>query len=168
MKSAFLVTGKLGQPGAASARGRAPACLENPMRPSNLAYAAVAAAALALAAPSFAQHPEGAHVAATPPKSANLQGPDAGQAWRSDVHMKQFYDLSVASLGKGTDHADVDAYEQKAYAIFRDFAPTMHMTPDQMQDHLKLIPRQMVKIVHDDPKVLDSLANFEDALFGPQ
>jgi hypothetical protein len=135
---------------------------------AHLAVAAVVAAVIGLASAAHAQHSGGHGAAAAPSNSSNLQGPDAGQSWRSDPHMKQFYELSVASLGQGVDHADVDGYEQKAYAIFRDFAPSMHMTPDQMQDHLKLIPRQMVKIVHDDPAVLASLDSFEDALFGPQ
>jgi hypothetical protein len=37
-----------------------------------------------------------------------------------------------------------------------------------MQDHLKLIPRQVVQIVKDDPKVIDSYDNFVAATFGPQ
>ena len=52
--------------------------------------------------------------------------------------------------------------------IFRDFAPTMHMTPAGMVDHLRLIPRQVVQIVKEDPKVLDSYKTFVDATFGPQ
>jgi len=37
-----------------------------------------------------------------------------------------------------------------------------------MVDHLKLIPRQVVQIVKEDPHVLDSYQNFVDATFGPQ
>ena len=37
-----------------------------------------------------------------------------------------------------------------------------------MQDHLKLIPRQVVKIVADDPHVLDSFDTFADAMIGPR
>jgi hypothetical protein len=44
----------------------------------------------------------------------------------------------------------------------------MHMTPEGMVDHLKLIPRQVVQIVKEDPHVLDSYPNFVAATFGPQ
>ncbi len=44
----------------------------------------------------------------------------------------------------------------------------MGMSPDGMVDHLKDIPRQLVSIVKDDPKVLASYDNFTVALMGPQ
>ena len=120
-------------------------------------------AALALAGGAAAQHPA---PTPQPSQSANMQGDDA--AWRRDPHMRAFYDLTVAATAQGPAKFDVEAYEQKDYAIFRDFGPAMHMTPDQMQDHLKLIPRQMLGIVKDDPHVLDSMDNFVLALFGPK
>jgi hypothetical protein len=42
------------------------------------------------------------------------------------------------------------------------------MDPDKMQDHLKLIPRQVAQIAKDDPKTLDSYASFVEAVFGPE
>lgn len=131
----------------------------------NRQFALVAAAILALAGPAAAQHPGGAP-AAKPATTANLQG-DGAQAWINDPHMHAFYELSVASLGHQA-RPDVDAYEQKSFAIFRDFAPKMHMTPEGMVDHLKLIPRQVVQIAKEDPHVLDSYDNFVAATFGPQ
>ncbi len=122
-------------------------------------------ATLALGAPALA-HPE--HGKAPPPTTANLQGAGEQQAWINDPHMHAFYDLSRAAFADGPAKVDVAGFEQKAFAIFRDFGPTMGMTPLKMQDHLKLIPRQVVKIVQDDPKVLDSYANFVAATFGPQ
>ena len=44
----------------------------------------------------------------------------------------------------------------------------MGASPEGMVDHLKDIPQQMVGIVKDDPKVLDSYDNFIVALMGPQ
>src|SRR5437870_2875305 len=76
-----------------------------------------AVAVLALAAPAAAQHAQ---------PSANLQGNDSA-AWMADPHIHQFYDLSKATLGRGTEGVDVAAYEQKAYAIFRDFGASMGM-----------------------------------------
>lgn len=119
--------------------------------------AAAAALALALAGPALAQHAA----------SANLQGNDQA-AWAADSHMHAFYDLSKATLGHGAvSAADVDAYEQKAYAIFRDFGASRGMPPAAMQDHLKLIPRQVVQIAKADPHVFDSYETFWEAMVGP-
>lgn len=120
---------------------------------------AAALAVLALGAPAVAQ--------TTPPSTAHMQGNDE-QAWINDPHMHAFYDTTVAAFAKGPAKVDVAAYEQKCFAIFRDFGPVMHMSPEGMVDHLKLIPRQVVQIVKEDPKVLDSYKNFVDATFGPQ
>ncbi|WP_309604057.1 hypothetical protein [Phenylobacterium sp.] len=120
---------------------------------------------LALSAPALA-HP--AHSKAAAPAAASLQGGQEQQAWINDPHMHAFYDLSREAFANGPAKVDVDGFEQKAFAIFRDFGPTMGMAPLKMQDHLKLIPRQVVQIVREDPKVLDSYANFVAATFGPQ
>lgn len=122
-------------------------------------------AALGLSTPALA-HPR--HAKAPPSTSANLQGAQEQQAWTNAPHMHAFYDLSRAAFAQGPAKVDVAGFEQKAFAIFRDFGPTMGMAPLKMQEHLKLIPRQVVKIVQDDPQVLDSYANFVAATFGPQ
>ncbi len=126
--------------------------------------ALAAMAALALGAPAFAQHPA---LAAPQGATARMQSNDE-QAWINDPHMHAFYDTTVQAFAGGPAKVDVDAYEQKSFAIFRDFAPRMHMTPEGMVDHLKLIPRQVVQIVKEDPHVLDNYRNFVDATFGPQ
>ena len=53
----------------------------------------------------------------------------------------------------GTD-IDVDAYEARSFAIFREFARANGMSEAAMIDHLKLIPRQVVGIVKENPAVL--------------
>lgn len=115
-----------------------------------------------VAGPALAQH-----AAAAPPPSGTTRMADDASAWISDPHIHAFYDLSVATLGEGTAGVDVAAYEAKAFAIFREFAVSRGVSPEAMQDHLKLIPRQMVQIVRDDPHALDSYKTFTDALFGP-
>jgi hypothetical protein len=100
------------------------------------------------------------------PSSANLQGDDS--VWRTSPYIHAFYDLTVATYRNGPAAVDVGAYEKKSYAIFRDFGVAMGVGPEHMQDHLKLIPRQIVGIVNDDPKVLDSYDNFVMALMGPK
>jgi hypothetical protein len=123
-------------------------------------------AVLALAAPAAAQHTAPAATAKPAPSTANLQGDDS--VWRTSPFIHAFYDLTVATYRGGPAQVDVDAYEKKSYAIFRDFGVAMGVGPEHMQDHLKLIPRQVAGIVKDDPKVLDSYDNFVLALMGPK
>jgi hypothetical protein len=127
-----------------------------------LAAGVLAALALATAA---AGHPPAATPAAA--TTRNLQGNDA-QSWIADPHMHAFYDTTVAAFAKGPSKVDVDAFEKKSFAIFREFGVSRGVGADAMQDHLKLIPRQVVGIVKEDPKVLDSYDNFVAAVFGPQ
>ena len=85
--------------------------------------------------------------------------------------MHAFYDLTKETLGAGglkaTSGPAFEAYRDKSYAIFRAFGAQAG-NADGMVDHLKDIPRQMVGIVKDDPKVIESFANFRLALEGPQ
>ena len=120
------------------------------------------AAVLLAAGPAFAQ-PAPAHGQA----GVNLQGNDS-HAWMANPHMKAFYALSKATLGKGTAGIDFPAYREKSYAIFRAFGTSMGMDPAGMVDHLKLIPGQMVQIVQDDPHALDNYESFVEAMVGPE
>jgi hypothetical protein len=129
--------------------------------PRQRPFVAAAVLAVLLAGPALAQHP------APSTTTANLQGNDSA-AWAADSHMHAFYDLSKATLGHGAvPAAEVDAYEQKAYAIFREFGASRGMPPAAMQDHLKLIPRQVVQISKEDPHVFDSYDRFWEAMVGP-
>ncbi|MGH6966127.1 MAG: hypothetical protein ACREE0_16715, partial [Phenylobacterium sp.] len=71
-------------------------------------------------------------------------------------------------FAQGPAKVDVAGYEQKSFAIFRAFGVSRGTGAEHMQDHLKLIPRQVVGIVKEDPTVLDSYANFVAAVFGPE
>ncbi len=120
-----------------------------------------------LSAPAaWAQHPGAPPSAA--PQAATTVDIQGGDAWRKDPHMRQFYDTVVAAFAKGPAKVDGPALEAKSFAIFRDFAVSKGMNPDAMQDHLKLIPRQMIQIAREDPSVLKDYDGFLDALFGPK
>jgi hypothetical protein len=121
--------------------------------------------ALALAGPALAQHPGSA--AAPQGTTAHMQGNDEA-SWIADPHFHAFYEITRAAFAQGPGKVDVSAYEQKSFAIFRDFGVAKGVGADHMQDHLKLIPRQVVQIVKEDPKVLDSYDNFVAATFGPR
>jgi len=123
-----------------------------------------AAAAVALGTNAWGQ-PHGPPAEAAAPRTADLQG-DA-DAFMNNRYMRAFYDLSVATLGRSAKRVDVPAYEQKAFAIFRDFGVARGIGAAAMQDHLELIPRQVVQIVKDDPSVLDSFETFTAAMVGP-
>lgn len=124
-------------------------------------------AALGLTSAAQAHPPAAAPTAtAAPGATANMQGNDA-KAWAADPHIHAFYDTTVAAFSQGAAKVDFPAYEQKSFAIFRDFGVSKGMPPAAMQDHLKLIPRQVLGIVKEDPKVLDSYENFILAVMGP-
>jgi hypothetical protein len=126
-----------------------------------LACAALTAAALS---PTFCHHGQAA--AQTETVTLDAQGGDYPE-WFQNPHMVEFYALSVEML-RAARSVDATAYEQRSYAIFRAFAESLGADPDGMIDHLKAIPREMVSIVADDPKVLDSYENFLVALRGPR
>jgi hypothetical protein len=96
----------------------------------------------------------------------DAQGGDYPE-WFQNPHMVEFYALSLEML-RAAPRVDAAAYEQRSYEIFRAFAESLGANPDGMIDHLKAIPREMVGIVKDDPKVLDSYENFLVALRGPR
>jgi hypothetical protein len=128
-------------------------------KPRRLWASLAAVVVVAAAAPAAAQP-------ASAPASANLQGDQ--QTWINDPHMHAFYETTKSAFAQGPAKVDVAGYEQKCFAIFRDFGVQRGVGAAHMQDHLKLIPRQVVQIVKDDPKVLDSYDNFVAATFGPQ
>jgi hypothetical protein len=118
--------------------------------------------AVSVAGSAIAQH------APPPPNgtTATLQGGAA--EWIADPHWHSYYDMTKAAFAQGPAKVDVDAFEASSFALFRDFGKSKGVDPAHMQDHLKLIPRQIVQIVKEDPHVLDSYQNFVDAAFGPQ
>jgi len=97
------------------------------------------------------------------PATVDIQG--AGE-WKRSPHMHAYYDLTVATFSNGTD-IDVDSYEAKSFAIFREFARANAMSEQGMLDHLKLIPRQVVGIVKENRAVLKDYDAFWAALAGP-
>jgi hypothetical protein len=113
--------------------------------------------------PALAQHAEHSQPAGTITLDAQGHSPE----WEQAPQWREFYALSVEML-RGNASPDVAGYEQKSYAIFRAFAQSIGASPEGMIDHLKNIPREMVGIVKDDPKVLDSYENFLIALRGPR
>src|SRR5262245_19910166 len=93
----------------------------------------------------------------------DIQG--AGE-WKRSPHMRAYYDETVKTFANGTD-IDVDAYEARSFAVFGEFARANGVSEAGMIDHLKLIPRQVVGIVKEDPAVLKSYDAFWAALAGP-
>ena len=119
-------------------------------------------AGLALAA-AFALHAQ--HSKA--PQTITLDAQGHSPEWEQSRHWRDFYTLSVEML-RGNASPDVAVFEQRSYDIFREFARSIDADPAGMIDHLKNIPREIVGIVKDDPKVLESYENFLVALRGPR
>ena len=103
------------------------------------------------------------HTADAQPTTVDIQG--AGE-WKRSPHMHAYYEETVATFKDGTD-IDVNAYEARSFAIFREFARANGMNEAAMLDHLKLIPRQVAGIVKENPAVLNSYDAFWAALAGP-
>jgi hypothetical protein len=114
-------------------------------------------------------HLHGQHFAhAAPPAqpqatTVDIQG--AGE-WKRAPQMHAFYEETVTTFANGSA-IDVDAYEARSFAIFREFARANGGSEEAMIDHLKLIPRQVVDIVKEDPAVLKDYDSFWAALAGP-
>jgi hypothetical protein len=120
----------------------------------------IAAAAVLAACSPAKMH---AHGHAVQPTTYSLQ--DSGN-WKRSAHVHAFYETTVATFANGPN-IDVDAYEAKCFAIFREFAHAQGVDEAKMLDHLKLIPRQMVGIVKENPAVLKDYDSFWTALVGP-
>jgi hypothetical protein len=97
------------------------------------------------------------------PVTVDIQGADE---WKRAPQMRAYYEATVATFANGVD-IDVDAYEAKSFAIFREFARANGWNEEGMIDHLKLIPRQVVDIVKENPAVLKDYDAFWAALSGP-
>lgn len=139
-----------------------------------LAVAAVAVIVLTAGAAWYLHtaphgHPHGVQIAHSAgneqpqPATVDIQG--AGE-WKRAPQMRAFYDETVATLANGAP-VDVDAYEARSFAIFREFARANGADEAAMVDHLKLIPRQVLDIVKEDPTVLRDYDSFWAALAGP-
>jgi hypothetical protein len=135
--------------------------MEFPMT-SNLTAALILALVIAGGSTAAVAHPG----ADAPPAKESLQGDQS--SWINNPHMHAFYDLTVAAFAHGVAKVDRARFEADAHRIFRDFAVSRHMNPEDMLDHLKLIPGQVVQIATDDPRTLASYDNFVAAVFGPQ
>ena len=109
---------------------------------------------------------------ASPPPARAAQAPQSLQgdtnSWRQDPRLREFYALVRQACANGCDKADVPALEAKSRGVFGRMAAAHGMSPRAMQDHLAVIPRQMVQIGRDDPAVLQSYDAFLVAMFGPE
>jgi len=107
-----------------------------------------------------------ADAAAASSAEINIQGDQS--AWINNDHTRAFYTLSVERLGKTAPKLDFADYRDRSYAIFRQLGTSMGWSAEEMVDHLKLIPQQMVDIARENRRVLDSYDTFIVALMGPQ
>ncbi len=99
--------------------------------------------------------------------SINLQGNDTA-AFMANPNVRAFYDLTVKTFARGADKVNFPVYQDQSYALFRAVGVSMGVGPAAMQDHLKDIPGQMLKIVREDPSVLKDFHSFKVALVGPE
>jgi hypothetical protein len=118
-------------------------------------------------------HPAGSHPHAASAQNAgkdvtiDVQG---GRMDCSNTMVTGFYDLSREAFAAGPDKVDLEAYKQKTFAMMRADILKEGGSEKDVEgwiDHVKDIPRQMIGIVKDDPKVLETCEKFSIALSGP-
>jgi hypothetical protein len=126
-------------------------------------FAAFLAAAALGSGPASAEPP-----AREQPVTNSLQGNPGNAAWKSDPYLHALYDLSLGAFANGPDNIDLPAYQQAFYAIIRAKAAVSGADAEKMVDHIKGIPGQMIGIVMDEPKTLESYDDFVAALVGPR
>ena len=126
-------------------------------------YRQKALAAVALAALSFFTGCEHERVHPSP-KTVSLQSPMPSC---SDRLVRGFYDITVSALANGTAEVNLTEYEARSFAHFRANASDMGAEPEPLVAHLKNIPREVVQIAGEDPRVLESCESFMLALHGP-
>lgn len=78
-----------------------------------------------------------------------------------------FYEVTVAAYAHGGGTVEVSEYEKQVFAWVRSSEEFSDGGAEAFVDHIKDIPGQLVKIIAEDPAVLESCANFSVALIGP-
>lgn len=104
--------------------------------------------------------------AAPAQETRSLQGGD-NRVWTQNPHMHRMWERLGLACAQGCAKADAAAFERDAIAEMRLMAPAVGMTPDQMAEHIKAIPRQLLTIGQDDPAILTDYDKFIVALVGP-
>jgi hypothetical protein len=128
----------------------------------------LAATALLSAVPALAQPPapQAPGSSASAPKTYDMR--DDATQWINDPAVHAFYQATVEAFAHGPDHVDREAYLKRSREIFTAFAVAHGMQTDQVLNHIKAIPDEVIVWATRDPHTLDSYDNFALALFGPQ
>jgi hypothetical protein len=128
----------------------------------------LAFAAALFAAPALAQSPapgaSGSQVGA--PKTYDMR--DDASSWINDPAIHAFYQATVDAFAHGPDHLDRDAYLKRSREIFSGLAAAHGMPAEQVLNHVKAIPDEVIVWATRDPQTLASYDNFVIALFGPR
>lgn len=136
-------------------------------RTAALVFAAALAAAPTTAA--LAQDTP-ASLGSGPPASApkTYDFRDDATPWINDPAIHAFYQATVEAFAHGPDRLDREAYLKRSREIFTALAMAHGMPTDQVLNHVKAIPDEVIVWATRDPHTLDSYDNFVIALFGPQ
>ena len=139
---------------------------DSDMKLFGISLAVVALFGLASCKGQMPMHGHGAMQAPTA-GAMNLQGNDTA-AFFANPNAHAFYDLTVKTFAKGPKDVNFTVYQDQSFALFRALGASMGVPAAMMQDHLKLIPGQMLQIVTEDPGVLKTYDSFIEAMIGPK
>lgn len=109
----------------------------------------------------------GGHRAPPPGGEATMTLQPGAAEWKASPQLQEYYEATKAAFANGPDAVDIGAYEVRSREIFIALADATGASREEMLDHLKDIPGQVVRIVREDPSVLDSYEAFWVALAGP-
>ncbi len=128
----------------------------------NRTFALTLAAAVLLGPAAGAQNSPSAQS----PKTYDMR--DDATSWINDPNVRAFYQATVEAFAHGPDHLDREAYLKRSREIFTALAVAHGMPTEQVLNHVKAIPDEVIVWATRDPHTLDSYDNFVVALFGPQ
>lgn len=97
-------------------------------------------------------------------ETRTLQGDNAAIA--RDPRMHLAWERLKRACSAGCDKADAASYEADSLDIFAQMGPLLGLTPEQMRRHVAAIPRQLLQIAREDPKVLTDFHAFVVAILG--
>ena len=98
-------------------------------------------------------------------QTRSLQGDT--NAWTRHPAMHRMWEQLRTACRDGCAKADPATFEREALDTVQEMGPDVGLTREGMREHVKAIPRQLLKIGVEDPAILTDYDRFLVALVGP-
>lgn len=80
---------------------------------------------------------------------------------------QEYYQLTVKAFAAGPASVDEEKFRQDTFDLMKTSDFFGDLTPEQIVDHIKDIPGQLIQIIREDASVLENCENLSIALIGP-